>query len=227
VSDEAARPNVTPIRVDSVVSMAYVNLRALILTGDLAPGSRLAQADIAKQLGTSRTPVREALRRLVGDGLVEFHPNRGFRTSDLGLAAVLRRLEVRLIVEPGVAALAAERGTDGPLRAMRDSIEREAAAPTAAVAHDASREFHLSVARATRNEEVERVLDSLWISEVGRRLMTRRAADHDWRHDDVIEHRAILEAVEGRRGEEARQLMAGHIRRALSHWQSTKRPTSG
>ena len=225
MTDGATRHS--PIRVDSVVSMAYGKLRALILTGDLAPGSRLAQADLAKQLGTSRTPVREALRRLVGEGLVEFHPNRGFRTSDLGVAAMLRRLEVRLLVEPGISALAAERRTDGPLIALHESIEHEAAAPTAAAAHDASREFHLLLARATGNHEVERVLDSLWISEVGRRLMTRRAADHDWRHDDVIEHRAILEAVEGRRGEEARRLMAAHVRRALSHWQSTKRPTSG
>ena len=174
MADDATTPG-SPIQVDSVVSLAYVRLRSLILAGDLAPGSRLAQGDLARQLGTSTTPVREALRRLVGEGVVEFHQNRGFRTADLGLGDVLNRLEVRLIVEPGVAALAAERRTDSRLKAMSDSTEREVSATDAAAAHDASREFHLALARATGNQEVERVLESLWISEVGRRLMARRA----------------------------------------------------
>ena len=227
MADDATTPELSPIQVDSVVSMAYANLRSLILAGDLAPGSRLAQAELAKQLGTSRTPVREALRRLAGEGLVEFHPNRGFRTSDLGLDAVLRRLEVRLLVEPGISALAAERREDAHLQAMRASIARELVAPNAGEAHDASREFHLLLARATGNSEVERVLDSLWISEVGQRLMARRAAEHDWRQDDAREHRAILDAVEGGRADQARLLMEAHIQQALRHWGSAERPGPG
>lgn len=215
----AAEMNVNRIRVDSVVSLAYEQLRALILAGDLAPGSRLAQADLAEQLGTSRTPVREALRRLVGEGLVEFHPNRGFWTSDLGLAAVLRRLEVRLILEPGIAALAAQRRAADDLAALRASVQQEIDAGSPADAHDASRDFHLVLARAAANSELERTLESLWIAEVGRRLMTRRAAAHDWWSADVEEHRRILEAVEARRDDEASDLMARHVSDALRHWQ--------
>ena len=214
--------NRTAIEVGSAVSMAYERLRALVLSGDLPPGSRLAQAEFAEQLGTSTTPVREALRRLVGEGLVEFHPNRGFRTSDLGVAAMLRRLEVRLIVEPGIAVLAAERRTDDSLASMRNAIERERAATSAAMAHDASRDFHLLLAEATDNHEIVRMLDSLWITEVGRRLMTRRAADQEWQGADVIEHQAILKAVQDQRAEEARDLMATHIERALTHWRSSR-----
>ena len=226
MADDATTPG-SPIQVDSVVSLVYVRLRSLILAGDLAPGSRLAQGDLARQLGTSTTPVREALRRLVGEGVVEFHQNRGFRTADLGLGDVLSRLEVRLIVEPGVAALAAERRTDSRLKAMSDSTDREVSATDAAAAHDASREFHLALARATGNQEVERVLESLWISEVGRRLMARRANDHDWRHDDVVEHRAILEAIQGGRAVQAHQLMTAHIERALQHWRSAEQLERG
>lgn len=219
VRDEIG-PNMDRIRADSVVGLAYERLRALILAGDLTPGSRLGQAALAEQMGTSRTPVREALRRLVGEGLVEFRPNRGFRTSDLGLEAVLRRLEVRLILEPGIASLACERRSSDDLRALRETIEREEQASDPGDAHDASRDFHIALARATKNPELERTLKSLWIVEVGRRLMARRAAVHDWRSGDVEEHRRILEAVEARRGDDAADVMTKHVRDAIAHWRS-------
>lgn len=218
--DEGTGVNVTPIRADSVVTLAYEQLRALILAGDLEPGSRLAQAALAEQLGTSRTPVREALRRLAVEGLVEFNPNRGFRTSDLGLAAVLRRLEVRLILEPGIAALAAERRDDADLAALAAAIGREAKASDPSSAHDASRDFHLLLARATKNPELERTLEALWIVEVGRRLLARRATEHDWQTGDVEEHRRVLDAVEARDSERAAELMEKHDRDALAHWQT-------
>jgi DNA-binding GntR family transcriptional regulator len=219
VRDDGAS-SVNRITADSVVGLAYAQLRTLILAGDLTPGSRLRQAALAEQLGTSRTPVREALRRLAGEGLVEFHPNRGFWTSDLGLEAVLRRLEVRLILEPGIASLAAQRRSEEDLTALAQAIDREATASDMADAHDASRDFHLALARATGNSELTRTLESLWIVEVGRRLMARRAAVHDWRSGDVEEHRRILGAVEERNSDEAAELMADHVRDAIAHWRS-------
>lgn len=220
MASEASR-DVSPIRAESVVTLAYEQLRALILAGDLTPGSRLAQAEMAERLGVSRTPVREALRRLAGEGLVEFHPNRGFRTADLGLEAVLRRLEVRLLLEPGITALAAERRRDDDLRELEGAIVREAEAPDAAGAHDASREFHVLLARASGNVELERTLESLWIVEVGRRLMARRAAVEDWRARDLDEHRDILAAVAAGATETAADLMERHVRSAICHWQSS------
>jgi DNA-binding GntR family transcriptional regulator len=218
--DEVVEVNLSRIRVNSVVTLAYEELRALILAGDLAPGSRLAQAELADRLGISRTPVREALRRLAGEGLVEFHANRGFWTADLGLDAVLRRLEVRLLLEPGIAALASERRTEDDLAALRESVAREADAAGAERAHDASREFHVLLARATTNVELERTLESLWIVEVGRRLMVRRAAVEDWRGHDVAEHGEILKAVAAGDQHAAAKLMEEHVRSALRHWRS-------
>jgi DNA-binding GntR family transcriptional regulator len=216
-----ASPSVTPIRVESVVALAYEQLRALILAGDLTPGSRLAQAELAERLGISRTPVREALRRLAGEGLVEFRANRGFWTADLGLEAVLRRLEVRSLLEPGIAALAAARRGPDELVELEDVVTREAKASDAVGAHDASREFHVLLARATANPELERTLESLWIVEVGRRLMARRAAVEDWREPDVEEHQAILAAVRAGAADRAADLMERHVRSALRHWQSS------
>ena len=204
-----------------MVALAYEQLRALILAGDLTPGSRLAQAELAERLGISRTPVREALRRLAGEGLVEFRANRGFWTADLGLEAVLRRLEVRSLLEPGIAALAAARRGADQLVELEDAVTGEAEATDAVGAHDASREFHVLLARATANPELERTLESLWIVEVGRRLMARRAAVEDWRERDVEEHRAILAAVRAGAADRAADLMERHVRAALRHWQSS------
>ena len=82
---------------------------------------------------------------------------------------------MRLLLEPGIARLAAERRTDRHLAELRRAIAREEKARTGLAAHDASREFHFVLARATGNEEHVRILDSLWLVEVGRRLLSRRA----------------------------------------------------
>jgi DNA-binding GntR family transcriptional regulator len=205
----------------TVVDAAYDQIRALVLSGDLAPGARLGQVELAEQLGISRTPVREALRRLSGESLVDFHPNRGFRVADLGLDAVLRRLEVRSIVEPGIARLAAERRTPDDLRALRQCIAREEKARTAIAVHDASRDFHVALAHATHNDELVRTLESLWIVEVGRRLLSRRSATQDWVEPDVGDHEAIAAAVERQDGEHAAALMAAHIGAARQHWETS------
>src|SRR5438093_6488072 len=159
--------NVQPIRVDSVVGLAYDRIRAMIVRGDVPPGARVGQGELADLLGISRTSVREALRRLTGDGLVEFHTNRGFFVADVGLEAVLRRLEVRLMLEPGIAVIAAERRSDADVAAMDQAIRDEETATEAEAAHDASRAFHLAVARATQNDEFVRALESLWIVDIG------------------------------------------------------------
>ncbi len=206
----------------TVVDVAYERLRALVLSGDIAPGARLGQVELAERFGISRTPIREALRRLSGEGLVDFHPNRGFRVADLGLDAVLRRLEVRAIVEPGIARLAAERRKPGDLRSLRQSITRESRARTAAAAHDASRDFHVALAHATRNDELVRTLESLWIVEVGRRLLSARSAIQDWVSADVGEHQAVADAVEQGDADRAAALMAAHVGEARQHWQDAR-----
>jgi DNA-binding GntR family transcriptional regulator len=207
------------IRADSVVDLAYERIRSMVIEGEIPPGARLGQVELAEQLGISRTPVREALRRLTGEGLAEFVPNRGFRAASPGLNDVLRRLEVRSLLEPGIARLAAARRTHDDLIRLQESIAREEAATTKIAAHDASRDFHLLLAGATGNPELVSMLGSLWIVEIGRRLLAARATSADWRAADVAEHRAILAAVGARDGELAARLMGEHIGEALQHWE--------
>jgi DNA-binding GntR family transcriptional regulator len=206
------------IRADSVVDLAYQRIRSMVIEGEIPPGARLGQVELAEQLGISRTPVREALRRLTGEGLAEFVPNRGFRAASPGLDDVLRRLEVRSLVEPGIARLAAARRSHGDLLRLQETIEREAAADSRIEAHDASRDFHLLLAAATGNPELVSVLASLWIVEIGRRLLAARTTSAEWRMADVAEHRAIAGAVAAQDGELAARLMTEHIGEALQHW---------
>jgi DNA-binding GntR family transcriptional regulator len=213
-----SEPRSGPLRVRSVVGLAYDELRAMIVDGRLAPGARVGQAELADALGISRGSVREALRRLAGDGLVEFEVNRGFFVVDLGLARVLDRLEARLHVEPVIARLAAERRNDDDLAALRRSVEAERSARTAAAAHDASRAFHVAVVHATRNDALARIFDSLWIADVGRRLLARRRTQPEWQENDVAEHLELLAAIEASDARRAEALMRAHVESAWRHW---------
>ena len=98
-----------PISPGSVVDVAYRRIRTLIEDGELGPSTRLRQGDLADALAISRTSVREALHRLTADELVEFKANRGFFVASFRLDAVLERLELRRILEPGFVRLATER----------------------------------------------------------------------------------------------------------------------
>jgi DNA-binding GntR family transcriptional regulator len=207
-----------PLDVRSVVGLAYDAIRELIVDGSLAPGARVGQAELAERLGISRGSVREALRRLAGDGMVQFEVNRGFFVADIGLDVVLERLEARLLLEPQIARLAAERRTDDDLDELRRSIADERAASTSDAAHDASRAFHLALARATGNEQLHRLIDRLWIADVGRQLLARRYATPTWQADDAREHEQILAAVEDADADRAEALMRRHDADALRHW---------
>jgi len=212
-------PGQTPLGVVSVVDLVYRELRTRILRGDVTPGQRLAQAELAEELGVSRTPVREALRRLTGEGLVEFRTNYGFSAAENQIGGMLQRMEVRALLEPGIAELAAQRRTQADLEAMQAAIDEERRATSAEEAHDASRRFHLALARATGNEELVRTLEALWFVEVGRWALAQRRESRKWQASDVAEHSAVAAAVGARRRAEARKLMKQHLENALVHWE--------
>jgi DNA-binding GntR family transcriptional regulator len=208
-----------PIRTGSVTEIAYERIRSLIVDGRLPAEARLHQGQLADSLGISRTSVREALHRLTSESLVEFQPQRGFFVAaPLHLDAVVDRLEVRLVLEPGIARLAAARRTDEDVEALRRAVRGESKARSARAAHDLSREFHLTVARASRNAAFARMLDSLWTVDIGRQLLARRGTSPDWQPEDVAEHEAIAEAIADGDGDRAAELMRQHVEEAYAHW---------
>src|SRR6185437_9054303 len=87
------------LNIASVVDQVYAAIRERIASGSLPRGGRVHQEDLALELGVSRTPVREALRRLAAEGLVEMRTNRGARVTDLGPDDMQHPYEARLVVE--------------------------------------------------------------------------------------------------------------------------------
>ncbi|MFF2027973.1 GntR family transcriptional regulator, partial [Streptomyces sp. NPDC058171] len=92
--------------------VAYGELRRLILSGELTPGSRLAQYELADSLKMSITPLREAIRRLSSEGLVEMDSHRDVRVAQMSAQEARQLFEVRLSLDPTAAELAAARRTD-------------------------------------------------------------------------------------------------------------------
>jgi DNA-binding GntR family transcriptional regulator len=208
-----------PILAGSVVEVAYERIRAMIVEGAIPPDGRLNQGELADAFGISRTSVREALHRLVGDTLVEFRRNRGFFVAaPLQLHAVISRLEMRLLLEPGMARLASERRNDKEIRALRRVISGQQRARSPRAAHDLSREFHSTLAQATRNSELIRAFEALWTPDIGRQLLARRLQSPTWQAEDVSEHEQIADAVERGDGERAAHLMYEHLHAAHAHW---------
>jgi DNA-binding GntR family transcriptional regulator len=212
------RVSLEPINAGSVVDIAYQRIRALIEEGELEPNARLRQGDLAVALAVSRTSIREALHRLTAEELVEFKANRGFFVASFRLDAVVERLELRCVLEPGIARLAAERRTDEDVADLERIVRGQREAPTARLAHDLSRGFHIRLARAAQNEQFARVLDALWSPDIGRQLLARRSATPGWQEADAAEHAEILEAVAAGEPDEAAARMARHVAATHEHW---------
>src|SRR2546421_10358558 len=111
-----------PLQIQSVVDQVYAVVRARILSGELPGGSRLPQNSLAEELGVSRTPLREALRRLSTEGLVVLEANRGATVAQHGLSDMLHAWRARLVLEPAAARLAAEVRAPDALERMRLAV---------------------------------------------------------------------------------------------------------
>jgi DNA-binding GntR family transcriptional regulator len=214
----STRVSLEPINAGSVVDIAYERIRALIEEGELGPNARLRQGDLAVALAVSRTSIREALHRLTAEELVEFKANRGFFVASFRLDAVVERLELRCVLEPGIARLAAERRTDEDVADLERIVQGQRNAPTARLAHDLSRGFHIRLARSAQNEQFARVLEALWSPDIGRQLLARRSATPGWQEADAAEHAGIVEAVAARDPGEAAARMRRHVAATHEHW---------
>ena len=208
------------IKASSVADLAYERIRALIESGDVAPGQRLGQEELASAFGISRTTVREALHRLSGELLVEFETNHGFFVTPFRMEVVIDRLEARRVLEPEIVRLAAAKMSASDVAELMALVEAEEQATSARAAHEMSREFHIRLAHATRNAEFVRILESLWTGDIGRKLVERRRSSETWQKGDAAEHRAIAAALEAGDAEGAAALMAQHVGAAHAHWSS-------
>jgi DNA-binding GntR family transcriptional regulator len=173
-------------------------LRSAIVRGELRPGERLPEDELATWLGVSRTPVREALSRLAAAGLVQIDANRGARVSPLEASEMLDLVQVSRGLVLLAQRLAAERATDEELGVIRGHHERRVAALRAGDVEGVERgalAFHTTILRASRNLELQRVYPMVF----PRLERVFRLAYPEWLRDAGVEvDGAILAAMEAR-----------------------------
>ncbi|MDX6545890.1 MAG: hypothetical protein QOG02_1664 [Gaiellales bacterium] len=205
-------PAAGPLQIQSVVDHVYAALRERILSGDLARGTRLRQALLADELGVSRTPLREALRRLSTEGLVEFSPNRGATVSELDFGDMRHAWSARVALEPGAARLAAER-RDGPsiARLQRAIASQQGAGSDRQASFAANREFHLALAAASGNPHLTRFAEMLWVPRIGVPIYEAQAALASGSTAWASEHARITEAIAAGDADLAERLTRDHI----------------
>jgi len=196
----------------SLSDQAYYRIRELIVTLELAPGSLVSERELMERLGLGRTPVREALRALARERLVEVYPRRGMFVSSVEVRDLAGLSEVRNTLEPSAARLAAERATDADretIGRLLDELEQVHGEPDERALIDLDQRIHRHVYRCTHNPFLEETLNEYYV-------LTLRiwflALDRVARLEDAIgEHRELLLAIRDGDGARAEEAMRRHV----------------
>lgn len=205
----------------------YRGVRAYILNGTLAPGTRLVEVQLAGQFEVSRTPVREALKRLATEGLVALDPVRGMVVRDINPAEAEDIYVIREMLDGLGARLAAERISEASLAKLRVLTElmQEAADDhrwAAVVQMNIS--FHDVLYSAARNERLSLIARSL--EEAVRRFSTMAFANPERVGEVILEHIEIIRALEAGDPDQAEAVTRQHMVRARAHMSGLVQPGS-
>ncbi|MXW88527.1 MAG: GntR family transcriptional regulator, partial [Acidimicrobiaceae bacterium] len=209
---------------DLLADRAYTQLSTAILRNELPPGTSLSVPELARRLGISRSPVREAVQRLIWDGLADYRGRRGTVVVDIDLSDFLRLLEVREVLEALAARLAAERGSD----AQRDDLRQIHQEFESLKSSDASQwafleidmRFHAAIRAMSHNQD----LDTTLARSQGRAHLSLNTL---WRRERNLrvtqrEHAAICEAIVDGDTDRAESAARTHIaclgQRVLAMW---------
>jgi DNA-binding GntR family transcriptional regulator len=208
-SREAA---VQPEAASSLRDAAYDAIKHRVITCAFRPGEYINELQLSTLLKIGRTPVHQALDRLMVEGMVEVIPRKGVIVKPVSLNEVLQIIEVRLINEPFGARIAAEQANDADLNELADVIAR--------ARHWASlrnvenlmlldREFHFLIARATKNDVMSELLRNLHERSLRFWFLSLNAPKQYEKVQD--EHAAILDAIRKRDPDKAEAAMRRHI----------------
>lgn len=188
-------------------------IKELILSGELAAGERIRQQELAERFGTSRIPIREAIRYLESDGLVTLKSNSGAWVAKLDEAECLEVYKIRERIEPLAMMESLPNLTDEEIANLEELAERIELARSSEEFLRLDREFHLGSYAAAGMPELLRLINRYW----NRTQQYRRAFTHligpQGRWIIHHEHRLMIEAFKRRDGEAAAGLVHAHIRR--------------
>jgi DNA-binding GntR family transcriptional regulator len=207
---------------------AYMRVRELILSGELEPGAVINQAVLARQIGISTTPLREALKRLKQQKLVELDAHRDARVTPLDAEEARDLLEMRRSLDPLAASLAADRRTKLDIAEMRSSLDGLDALPSNPTVQQlvAHRRFHAAIYRASHNALLVETLDGLWdTADRYRRHGLQVERSPEERALKAREHTLLFEAIVEGDGDTAADVMRTHIETSLgakSAWRLAK-----
>ncbi|MEJ3742875.1 GntR family transcriptional regulator [Actinomycetes bacterium KLBMP 9797] len=214
----------------ALVDETAAAIRARIMSGEIPIGAQLRQAELAKTLGVSRTPVREALRQLQAGGLIEVVPNRGAVVRVPAPWEVREAYEVRAELEGLACVRAVDRITRDVLDELRDTNEllRPGDAPPNPSSHAANDRFHTLIHQVAGNERLARVIRE--INEAFPRNVSALVLQDNPRHrqDNFAEHERILAALRAEDAEAARRAMHAHVLSAgeqLARWYERRSAT--
>lgn len=192
--------------------VVFNTLRQAILKGELAPGERLMEIQLADRLGVSRTPIREAIRKLELEGLVLMIPRKGAEVAKISEKSLRDVLEVRRSLEELAIELACQRMTEEEITLLEETQE----AFRNAVNHgdamgiaESDEHYHDIIYYGTGNARLVQILNNL--REQMYRYRLEYIKDADKRQVLLVEHDNILKAVKGRRVAEAKEAMREHI----------------
>lgn len=192
--------------------VVFNTLRQAILKGELAPGERLMEIQLAERLGVSRTPIREAIRKLELEGLVLMIPRKGAEVAKISEKSLRDVLEVRRSLEELAIELACQRMTEeevAALEAAQEAFKAAVACGDAMKIAETDEAYHDVIYEGTCNDRLVQILNNL--REQMYRYRLEYIKDEDKRQILLLEHDKVLKAVRMRRVEEAKEAMREHI----------------
>jgi DNA-binding GntR family transcriptional regulator len=193
---------------------AYSQLRDLIKEGTLVPGSRVTEADLGSRLGMSRTPVREAIYRLEGEGLLTHEPRRGLTVTLLDHQMILELYTMREVLEGTAARLAAQHASDTEIDALAELIEAEGQILSRGeLTARINGKIHALIYLAAHNRHLMRTLDSLTVLS----LLPTTLGNKERAEEAHRQHLEILQAIRSRDVDAAERATREHIRSARKH----------
>ena len=189
-------------------------LRQAILTGELSPGERIRQEELAEQFGASRIPVREALRILVTDGLVNMVSNSGAWVSSLTQDECSEQYQIRERLEPLLLRYNLPSLTAEDLTRATDLVESMKNAPDLEAFMRLDREFHWITYSRVQTTTLTDLIERLWnTTQPYRRVFMQLVRSEGGIEVTHLEHELLLEAIKRGDSEEAESILRGHIRR--------------
>lgn len=209
----ASRPEGASSRVrkPSLTEIAYANVREQILSGALRPGAEFSELELADQLAMSKTPVREALGRMVAEGLIEAFPRRGYRVTPVTVKDINDLFAIRAMTEGTAAAMAALNLKPADLdriEALAEARYEPSEVPSIQSFVKANRDFHTAIAEGADNPRLL-ALVTAHLDECTR-IFYLGARSRDVNPETSNDHRHIVDVLRRRDPDQARAAMVEH-----------------